>query len=106
MIEYDESTGLPKLPDKWFWRIRLEHNLFTELGIVNVEIRVKRWYGSACLYSSRWAPHGGDDITGTVKILATNTLWDYLAIHQGELDLARILGDYPPKKLEANDDRL
>jgi hypothetical protein len=94
----DEATGLPAVPPGYFWRVFVERNMFTEHGILRVQLRKRAWYGSRLIQTdSTLADTGLKEDTRYLARLIMRTQKDQIQV--GQL-IDEVSGDYPPKKLE------
>lgn len=94
MTETDISTGLPKLPEGYFWRVRA-----SSLQLTYVELRKKTWLGSRQVHrrlTNYYDKMGNvldpreEIVTRAVSIMKEfNDPWE------------PFYGDYPPKKLDS-----
>lgn len=92
-MEIDDSTGLPKVPKRYFWRVRESYYGTT----VYVELRKKHIIGStevryASMYAWKLSP---------AEVLSAATAV-YRDCFPSPPENAHLLGDYPPKKLGNN----
>lgn len=84
----DKSTGLPELPEGYFWRLRR-----SSLEYLRLEIREKRLIRSKVV---TWSVIAKDDVSIT-EIQRTAILVKH-SFKKGT-NWKSYLGDYPPKKL-------
>lgn len=94
-LEMDDSTGLPKVPHRYFWRV-CDHLG----GMPEVELRVKWWFGlGSSMVRWQWLPTMFTE--RDVQRVAV-----YLFYEQWT-PRSELYGDYPPKRRDtANGDRL
>lgn len=88
-FEMDEATGLPAVPEGYFWRVARPQE-----GYWQVQLRKRAWYGSRCVAgtASRF-----EMTSRKVKELAGYVLkykFEKEPVHEMHL-----VGDYPPKTL-------
>jgi len=89
-FEMDEATGLPVLPEGYFWRVTWPRD-----GFWQVQLRKRTWYGSRCV---AWTCGRYEMTAGKVKELAGYVLkykFEKEPVHEMHL-----VGDYPPKTLK------
>lgn len=87
--EIDESTGLPKLPKGYFWRV-------VDSGEEYVRVQVRK----KTLLSSKvkgWCPVRKKDASKSTILSAARYAMREMA---RDTDWRSYIGDYPPKKLE------
>lgn len=89
----DDSTGLPALPEGQFWRVS-QSMASTYVDVIR---RQKTWYGSRKVGESH--PVTKSEATPKeVRAAAMYILWKEKKAP--DADRRKVLGDYPPKKLE------
>lgn len=110
------STGMPELPKGYFWRVQVKEEYFSLQERVIVDIRRKRLFGSEYvigqLLQSKTTPEPNSKQVGGWKDPYA-PLTDENVLHTAQLVLEqwerkkakaatakRLLGDYPPNKLE------
>lgn len=114
-FEVDPDTGLPELPENYFWRVE-EGYTFSLYDYKHLQIRKKVW-GGLFSVKKQWTVIHNDKFSKE-KILDTA---NYILLHVydpwNEIDLERekedrkekqkpqniqsnLFGDYPPKSLE------
>lgn len=89
-FEMDEATGLPTLPEGYFWRVTRPSR-----GYWQVQLRKCTWYGSRCV---AWTESQHEMTASKVKELAGYVLeykFEKEPVHEMHL-----VGDYPPKTLK------
>jgi len=86
---FDANTGLPELPEGMFWRIKPSIAEYA-----HVEIRKKVWFFSVL---KAYGVLRKSELTSRSEILTTA----YYAMKclYNKTDIAKVYGDYPPKKL-------
>lgn len=98
-VEIDERTGLPKLPEEYFWRVYATYRRMYERQSITVELRKKVWFWSVEVsHDSTWvstAPYTPED---DVKYLAAELAKRFYSVIYRD-DLSYLNGDYPPKAL-------
>lgn len=92
-IEVDPSTGLPLLPEGYFFRVAKYR--FGESNL-EVHLRKKTRFGSTMLYSR--------DTVGltpelTLKQTITQLAERIYRLYREDLEIEALIGDYPPKRL-------
>lgn len=93
-------TGLPELPDGYFWRVTrvggkgYANALYLSIRRKVLFFSVRVEYGMVRPYS--WAPTVEEGLRKRAKSILED--WQESAISHPRLDT--VLGDYPPKKLE------
>lgn len=91
----DFETGLPSLPEGYFWRVKSASSLLTA---PKVQLRKKMWIGSYVV-DDAWTLDEFHSAEQEVRYLAM-MIWDRQRAEQERiLGLARVVGDYPPKRL-------
>ena len=110
------NTGMPELPDGYFWRVRRWEESFSLTERVSVDIRRKRLFGSEYIYGlplefknkpevptgkvGGWkpihAPLTDENVLYTAQVVLEN--WNRRKAKAATEK--RLLGDYPPNKLE------
>ena len=100
-IEYDKDTGLPVLPDGYTWKV--EKATFTKYDRWGYDY-LTRGYQVVIVgkkKATKYRRAFGELTDANVKRVACAVYRDF----QRDLDLedaeARLLGEYPPKRLEA-----
>lgn len=88
--EIDESTGLPELPEGYFWRVTPGSGS----RYVYLQMRKRRWLGSKLIDDS--ILRKSEITVELVQRRATKILLDF----NPDSDYKKFVGDYPPKKLE------
>lgn len=92
-FELDDATGLPVLPAGQFWRVS-----YSRAGnSVDVQRREKRRWGSRPVgrhHSVLKNEATPEEILGVAEYI----LWK--EVRSPDPDYRKVLGDYPPKKLE------
>lgn len=92
MANIDDKTGLPELPEGYFWRVKESVSIF-----VDVEIRKKWWVGSrqvawTSMYRSQLSKQ---KILECARYVLSKWRRDVTETN----DSRALLGDYPPKSL-------
>jgi len=94
-LEKDTDTGLPKVPEGYFWRV-----CQSMLGVDKLQLRKKTWYGSRKIDERMLQFYYKD--SRTVMPPQESILWSAEAISK-EADFndpwTAFRGDYPPKKV-------
>lgn len=92
-MNIDSATGLPELPEGYFWRVRTG-----SLSRDYLDLRKKTWYGSKVIDNRvlRYYDGEGNVIEPRVEIL--NRAKRIYGEFENPWD--EYYGDYPPKKLE------
>jgi hypothetical protein len=96
MSEIDPNTGLPALPEGYFWRVKKSGNKY---GYVRLMLRHKFWFATE--QENRIFV-----LNGYTKERLLSDTWAVLR----EFDFAAaksyvpLLGDYPPKSIADEDD--
>lgn len=89
MTNINEETGLPELPEGYFWRVKESFGQFT-----NFQIRKKLLFGSVLVT---------EGVTESWKLNDLHFRW-MANYTYGKFDLRagayKYMGDYPPKRLE------
>lgn len=95
MVEIDEATGLPVLPDGYFFRVKTgTFDIFPW-----VELRQKLWIFSVRI-AGKWSASQFSSVEAKISWLAFR-LWEDFEACRVEVEASiRLSGDYPPKKLE------
>jgi hypothetical protein len=92
-VTIDKNTGLPELPEGHFWRIVDRHETIYP---VKLQLRRKTWYGSTVVAT---------DISGSHPEYVLATAESLFSLVEARLSqkarVKALVGDYPPKKLEA-----
>lgn len=88
----DDVTGLPELPEGYFWRIANRVSIY-----IDVEIRKKTWIGSKMV--TQKVTTISDASARRIRTLAELAHRD---VFGDGASWRQILGDYPPKKLETS----
>lgn len=116
MTEIDSNTGLPKLPEGYFWRVLNGHEV-GGLGVYpGIEVQLMKhsmklhWFKRVpCVRVMKWAWEPREDLkVGEVdqaikKVARTvyKRYKDHLPIHDEiNAEIEKYAGDYPPKKFE------
>lgn len=86
----DLSTGLPELPEGYFWRVKESFGQF-----VKFQIRKKLLLGSSLIVESVTESWELND--GHFRFMAQHTYGKF----DGRTGARKYIGDYPPKKLGA-----
>lgn len=90
----DVNTGLPELPEGYFWRVRIG-----SMHMTYVELRKKSWFGSLRVQRRRARYYDGDgevlDPREEIITLAMSIMKEF------NDPWTPFYGDYPPKKLES-----
>ena len=89
-FEMDEATGLPAVPEGYFWRVTEPQG-----GGWSVQLRKRTWYGSRCAAGTVTRC---EMTASKVKELAGYVLkykFEKEPVHEMHL-----VGDYPPKTLK------
>lgn len=111
-MNIDVPTGLPELPEGYYWEIRQEPMDFMyDYTIypltVSVCMRYKSWFRTKVIRAASTKMVEGDDIrsfsfvdptTENILRYAEKTLTKF----ERSLATQRAIGEYPPKKLEGN----
>ena len=92
-MNIDETTGLPALPEGYFWRVR-QGSLYMD----HLELRKRIWFGSWKVHE-RVLPYYDKD---RKRLDPKETILRYARSIMGEFHNPwdNFYGDYPPKKLE------
>lgn len=117
-------TGLPHLPDGYFWRITQDKPYdYSNVTYPNIEIRRRTWVSSRfvvwswfytpddirkyanlvenALSNASHAVDKVDDLTPeTIRATAVELRAEFQKIRDRKVRTAELMGDYPPKKLE------
>lgn len=118
MTKIDETTGLPELPEGYFWRVIDGYDVGTGLGtypgveVVLMKTTTKlRWFkrvptnrevGSCWTHRNDIQPGGVPDAIKDLAQTVYRRAKSQLPIHdEVAAEIAQYAGDYPPKKLEA-----
>lgn len=108
-MKIDKTTGLPEVPEGHFWRIH-QDGTWGYLCLCLKE-RQPRWYNKnrAVTVDSRWLDHGAldesDDPKSYIRAEAVKLLEGVeanLKRAKRRKAIADLLGDYPPKSLDAS----
>lgn len=95
-VEIDAETGMPVLPEGYFWRVRADRD---SSGYIDVQIRRKFWIFSRAVVStcsSKKNVKSGETILADAAYLVRNKFKTPTEPKPWE----HFLGDYPPKKLK------
>lgn len=87
----DENTGLPELPEGYFWRVKAD-----SAGTRVHRMRKRKLLPATSTGSSYIFPH----LHGTVEQSIKRAARDVLNDNNNEESLRTYKGDYPPNKLE------
>jgi hypothetical protein len=102
-MSLDESTGLPELPEGYFWRVR-EVGGTKYADSLYVCLMRRRWYGATeveramASQNSAWGP----TMAHALRARAQHVVEDQFRTTTP--DFAALLGDYPPKILRTSSD--
>ena len=88
-FEMDEATGLPALPEGYFWRVTRPSR-----GYWQVQLRKRTRHGSRCV---AWTGSRFEMTASQVKELAGYVL--KYKFEKGPAHENHLVGDYPPKTL-------
>ena len=88
-FEMDEATGLPAVPEGYFWRVTRPSR-----GYWQVQLRKRTWYGSRCV---AWTGSRYGMTASKVKDLAGYVL--KYKFEKGPAHENHLVGDHPPKTL-------
>ena len=81
----DDSTGLPKLPDGYFWRV-------CSPSIPEIQIRKKTWFGRSSLVSWDYLPGRVFNDKDVRNAAVSLFQWTWTTKNN-------LFGDYPPNKI-------
>ena len=86
-FEMDEATGLPTVPEGYFWRVTRPQGRFWQ-----VQLRKRTWYGSRRV---AWAVYQHEMTASKVNELAGYVL--KYKVKKEPAHEMHLVGDYPPK---------
>lgn len=94
-MQIDAGTGLPELPEGYFWRVKTG-----PLGIFPwVELRKKTRFGSKKIDGSWWSGNNFRSIEAEIVYLASR-IFEQFEVAQERESKYHLIGDYPPKSIE------
>lgn len=97
-VEIDPNTGLPKLPPKFFWRVKRVGGAAYS-NRVYVVIRRKLLFFSFEVHSVMAGGNIYDKMETAVRNRAIDAYEEFFKTTEREQEIQKLLGNYPPKKL-------
>lgn len=107
MSDIDIETGLPKLPENFFWRVSNSGGIIDVYPMVEIREKYVGFFGREksrragigdTLVSHTWGPRDGESVRENILYLAEKIV-NRFEDQRTQLSEPDYRGDYPPKSL-------
>lgn len=96
-VAIDVRTGLPLLPEGYFWRVNLATDSYGVFKFFEVALRKKRWLGSTLEIKKTCHVRKYGNVSNKERI--KDAAKEAYVSWKREEEALNMAGDYPPKRL-------
>lgn len=102
MVDIDPNTGMPTLPEGYFWRVKKNSDSY---WLLDIQVRRQIWVGSILVsWIHSMLGTEAEVLHQAAQLRQSGTLEFKLRAHSRKKHVnPKVLGDYPPNRNEARE---